>query len=45
MTAYFLGDYSIISKYVHNDFYFKDGTFLTVRGADEFTREFVKEIK
>ena len=32
-------------KYVHNNEYFKDGTHLNARGADEFTRDLVVELK
>ena len=34
-------DYSNDPKYVHNDFYFKDGTHLNARGADEFTKDLI----
>ena len=33
------------SKYVHNDFYFKDGNHLNDRGADEFTMDLIKSLK
>lgn len=32
-------------KYVHNDFFFKDGTHLNARGADEFTRDLIKYLR
>lgn len=38
-------DFSNNPKYVHNDLYFKDGTHLNSKGADEFTREFIKFLK
>ena len=37
-------DFSNDSKYVHNDIYFKDGTHLNDRGADEFTRDLIKDL-
>lgn len=36
-----LYDYSNKSKYVHNAYYFKDGSHLNAVGADEFTKDFV----
>ena len=38
-------DFSNDSKYVHNNEYFKDGTHLNARGADEFSRDFVRKLK
>lgn len=38
-------DFSNAPKYVHNNEYFKDGTHLNARGADEFTRDLVVELK
>lgn len=38
-------DFSNDSKYVHNNEYFYDGVHLNARGADEFTRDFVQELK
>ena len=38
-------DFSNNSKYVHNDLYFRDGTHLNTRGADEFTRDFMKVLQ
>lgn len=32
-------------KYLHNSIYFKDGSHLNSRGADEFTKDIVKKIK
>lgn len=40
-----LFDYSNNPKYVHNDLYFKDGSHLNARGADEFTRDLIQELK
>ena len=40
-----LFDFSNNPKYVHNDEYFKDGTHLNAFGADEFTKDLIKEIK
>lgn len=31
-------------KYVYNDIFFKDGTHLNAKGADEFTRDLIKKI-
>ena len=38
-------DFSNAPKYVHNDLFFRDGTHLNARGADEFTRELIQYIK
>lgn len=38
-------DFSNDPKYVHNNVYFKDGTHLNARGADEFTRDLIKKLK
>lgn len=38
-------DYSNDPKYVHSNVYFKDGTHLNARGADEFTRDLIRELK
>ena len=38
-------DFSNDTKYVHNNEYFIDGSHLNERGADEFTRDLIKEIK
>ena len=38
-------DYSNNPKYVHNDYYFKDGTHMNARGADEFTQDLIHELK
>ena len=38
-------DFSNAPKYVHNNEYFKDGSHLNARGADEFTRDLIHEIK
>lgn len=38
-------DFSNSPKYVHCNKYFKDGTHLNARGADEFTRDLIKELK
>ncbi len=35
-------DYSNSPKYVHNNQYFKDGTHLNARGANEFTSDLIK---
>lgn len=37
-------DYSIDKKYIHQYQYFKDGTHLNDAGADEFTRDLIKEL-
>lgn len=38
-------DYSNNPKYIHHNEYFKDGTHLNARGADEFTRDIIQELK
>ncbi len=38
-------DFSNDPKYVHNNAYSKDGAHMNARGADEFTRDVVKELK
>ena len=38
-------DFSNDPKYVHNNAYFKDGSHLNARGADEFTRDLIRELK
>ncbi len=38
-------DFANVSKYVHNDLYFKDGNHLNARGADEFTRDMIYYLK
>lgn len=38
-------DFSNSPKYVHHNEYFKDGSHLNARGADEFTRDLIKELK
>mgnify|MGYP002625715939 FL=1 len=38
-------DFSNDPKYVHNNVYFKDGSHLNARGADEFTRDLIRELK
>lgn len=38
-------DYSNNPKYVHNDMFFKDGSHLNARGADEFTQDLIQELK
>lgn len=38
-------DFSNSLKYVHNNEYFKDGTHLNAYGADEYTRDFIQELK
>ena len=38
-------DYSNNPKYVHNNIYFKDGTHLNARGADEFTKDLIKALQ
>ncbi len=38
-------DYSNNPKYVGNDELFKDGTHLNARGADEFTKDLILELK
>ena len=38
-------DFSNDPKYVHYNYYFRDGRHLNVRGADEFTRDLIKKIR
>lgn len=38
-------DYSNNPKYVHNNEYFKDGSHLNARGADEFTKDLIIELR
>lgn len=38
-------DYSNNPKYVYNNKYFKDGSHLNARGADEFTRDLINDLK
>lgn len=38
-------DFSNDGKYVHNNDYFKDGCHLNARGADEFTRDFIRRLR
>lgn len=38
-------DFSNSSKYVHNNFYFSDGAHLNAIGADEFSRDLIKELR
>lgn len=38
-------DFSNDPKYVHNNNYFKDGSHLNAKGADEFTRDLIKALK
>lgn len=38
-------DYSNSPKYVHQNEYFADGLHLNARGADEFTRDIIKQLK
>lgn len=38
-------DFSNHKKYVHNNHFFKDGTHLNAHGADEFTRDLIKELR
>lgn len=38
-------DFSNNPKYVHQDKWFKDGNHMNERGADEFTRDFVKLLR
>lgn len=37
-------DFSNDPKYVHQDLYFKDGNHLNARGADEFTKDFLRSL-
>lgn len=38
-------DFSNNSKYVHNNEYFKDGSHLNAKGADEFTKDLIECLK
>lgn len=38
-------DYSNNPKYLHNDYYFKDGRHLNSIGADEYTKDIISELK
>ena len=38
-------DFANNPKYVHNNMYFKDGEHLNARGADEFTRDLIQELR
>lgn len=38
-------DFSNNPKYLHNDFFFKDGNHMNERGANEFTRDLIGELK
>lgn len=38
-------DFSNNPKYVHHNEYFKDGTHLNARGADEFTKDLIVELR
>lgn len=38
-------DFANKAKYVHHNEYFKDGTHLNTRGADEFTRDVIKALR
>lgn len=38
-------DFSNNQKYVHNNLYFTDGTHLNATGADEFTKDLIKELR
>lgn len=38
-------DYSNDPKYVHNNYYFRDGTHLNARGANEFTKDLIMELR
>ena len=38
-------DFSNDPKYVHQDDYFKDGSHLNEKGADEFTKDLIQIIK
>ena len=41
----FIIDFSNSPKYVHNNEYFKDGVHLNARGADEFTKDLIIELR
>lgn len=38
-------DYSNSPKYVHNDTFFKDGSHMNAKGADEFTKDLVNSLR
>ena len=38
-------DFSNRPKYVHNNAYFIDGDHLNARGADEFTKDLIVELR
>lgn len=38
-------DHSNDSKYIHNDLFFKDGIHLNYKGADEFTKDIIIEVR
>ena len=38
-------DFSNNPKYVHNNAYFADDGHLNARGADEFTKDLIKELR
>ena len=38
-------DFSNNPKYVHNDSLFKDGSHLNEKGADEFTKDFIRKLR
>ena len=38
-------DFSNDPKYVHHDDYFKNGNHMNARGADEFTRDLITNLK
>ncbi|MBR2492910.1 MAG: hypothetical protein IKB64_05585, partial [Paludibacteraceae bacterium] len=38
-------DFSDNSKYVHCNKYFTDGVHLNMRGADEFTKDLIQELR
>lgn len=38
-------DYSNNPKYVHRDEYFKDGSHMNARGADEFTKDLISNLR
>ena len=37
-------DFSNDPKYIHNNVFFKDGSHLNAKGADEFTLDFIKQL-
>ena len=41
----FIIDFSNNPKYVHHNEFFKDGTHLNARGADEFTKDLIKALR